>query len=128
MHSKKHIAVFDRDPDVLQSAKLVLSEKFKVTTLSNNNELINKLKEKVFDLIIADLRLLPICSKKFLERIKLIDPDIPIILMGVSVDESLFQEGIIKTYTDGVILKPFDIDELFKLIDRTLNNVAQNQV
>ncbi len=121
--SKKHtIAVIDDTEDILEALDIVLtSEGFKVVTSTTDvyiSDIINGKKE-LPDLILLDV-LLSGQDGRLLVRALKNEPDtakIPIVMMSAhpNVEKSIRESG-----ADDFLSKPFEIDDLIKVIKKNL--------
>lgn len=71
------------------------------------------------DLIITDMRMPIMSGLQFLERVRQIDPFIPVIIMTGYDDASIVQESL-TSGVEEIIMKPFKKEELNSTIDRAL--------
>ncbi len=82
---------------------------------------LDKLKNTSFDLIITDLKMPKVDGIAFMDRVKSMNCDIPIIMMTAHATVSTAVEAMRKGALD-YIQKPFDADEIIMLVDRSLEH------
>ena len=94
MEAKKILWV-DDEIELLKSHIIFLSEKgFEVDTTTNGEDAISLVKDKNFDLIFLDEMMAGMGGLETLSRIIEIDPNIPVIMITKSEEESLMDEAI----------------------------------
>ena len=82
---------------------------------------LDKLKNTSFDLVLTDLKMPKMDGIAFMDRIKSMNCDIPVIMMTAHASVSTAVEAMRKGALD-YIQKPFDADEIILLIDRSLEH------
>ena len=82
---------------------------------------LDRLKSTSFDLVITDLKMPKMDGIAFMDRIKSMNCDIPVIMMTAHATISTAVEAMRKGALD-YIQKPFDADEITMLIDRSLEH------
>jgi len=96
---------------------------YDVTVYQDPGRVLNHFKEKQVDLIISDLRMPTMTGMELLSEIRQLDSDLPFIIITgyANIDDAI--EAVRLGATD-FIKKPFDMDELQILINRTLERQA----
>jgi CheY-like chemotaxis protein len=85
----------DDEIELLKSHIIFLSEKgFEVDTATNGEDAITSVKEKSYDLIFLDEMMAGMGGLETLSRIKLIDPNIPVVMITKNEAETLMDEAI----------------------------------
>lgn len=115
---KKHILVCDDDVGILDIISIILDEKgYAVIALSDSEQVVATVIHKKPDVILLDLSMPAISGDEITRRLKS-DPataSIPIIISSANKDtEKIAQEAGANNF----ILKPFDIEELEKMVDQ----------
>jgi len=101
---------------------LISKEKHKLTYISNGKDALKILENEHFNIVFCDI-IMPILSGvKILEKIKSSSPKTKVIMMtGKMLDGDLINE-IIKNKADGCLKKPFEINEVLKIIKEAEKN------
>ncbi|HTL47822.1 MAG TPA: response regulator [Verrucomicrobiae bacterium] len=120
--NRKKILVVDDEPDVLKFVKLRLeSQGYEVYTAENGETAIHVTKKIRPDLILLDIKLPLFDGYEVLRRVRG-DPELsetPIVL--ATADASVrVQEGSKLLDANSYLMKPFDSEEMFKVISREL--------
>jgi len=122
--NKKTILVVDDDVSVTASLTLLLKQyKFQVIKAHSPNEALDIIEQTTVDLILQDMNFTRSTTGEegmaLLQRIKTIQPDLPIILMTAWGSIALAVEGMRLGASD-FITKPWDNDHLI----RTINTIV----
>ncbi|MBU0993784.1 MAG: sigma-54 dependent transcriptional regulator [Proteobacteria bacterium] len=91
---------------------------------------IEKVKERYFDLILMDIRMIKVSGLKAMEQIKAINPSIPVIIMTAysSIETAV---DALKNGAYDYLTKPLDFEKLKLTIERATENMllkAENQL
>ena len=114
------ILIVDDDEDILFSAKVWLKNFYRCKTLNNPKKIIPALTEDVFDVILLDMNF----RKGFengqdglywMNEVKEVSPDIPIILMTAYGEVELAVEAL-KLGASDFILKPWNNENCMPLL------------
>jgi DNA-binding response OmpR family regulator len=85
----------DDEIELLKSHIIFLSEKgYEVDTATNGEDAISSVKEKNYDLILLDEMMAGMGGLETLSQIKTINPNIPVVMITKSEEESLMDEAI----------------------------------
>ncbi len=118
---KPDIIVVDDEVDILKiTARSLESEGYNVEKATNGRVAMDKLKNKNFDLVITDLIMEGIDGIDILKYVKESKPAIPILIATASHDVKLAVKAI-NQGVDAYLIKPFDLNELFREVRRCLN-------
>lgn len=90
---------------------------YKVSDADDGSIAIEIVKQKSFDLILMDIRMLNVSGIEALEQIKIINPEIPIIIMTAYASVETAVSALKKGAYD-YLTKPLDFDELKITIER----------
>ncbi len=115
------LVIDDKESMRQMLAKTLESEGFEVDTARDGEGGLDKAKEKRFDLILTDLKLPKMDGLEVLSSIKDLDPEVAVIVMtAYGTIETAVQA--IKQGAFDFLTKPFDVDHLYVLIQRALEN------
>ena len=121
---KKIIMIVDDDPDIVgvttHCLQYLYPSEFMVLSANNGDTCLKILKSVTPDIILLDIMIPGINGWEIYDKLKMNQNwrDIPIIFLTARDDKTAKNTG--KLLGDGFIQKPFDIDELKKNIDKTL--------
>ncbi|MFH0733213.1 MAG: bifunctional response regulator/alkaline phosphatase family protein [bacterium] len=103
---KKKILWVDDEIELLKSHIIFLTEKgFDVITVTNGEDAITEVKEENYDLIFLDEMMPGLGGLETLAEIKEINPNIPVVMVTKSEEESLMNEAIGSKISD-YLIKP----------------------
>jgi DNA-binding NtrC family response regulator len=99
-----------------ETLKTILGERgYSVVTASTGSEALARVREKRFDIIFLDVKLPDIDGVAFFEQVKVIDPEVSVIMMTGYSETELMQKIISQgAYT--CIYKPFNVDRVVELV------------
>lgn len=100
---------------------------FKVTSFSDAESALDQLGRSHPDAIISDIRMPGMDGLKFLERVNLLYPELPVIIITAHSD----LDAAVSAYQGGAfeyLPKPFDIDEAVELARRAVQRVREQPV
>jgi len=119
MESNKLLWV-DDEIELLKSHIIFLSEKgFEVDTATNGEDAISLVKEKNYDLIFLDEMMAGMGGLETLSQIKVINPNIPVVMITKSEEESLMDEAIGGKITD-YLTKPVNPSQVLLVCKKIL--------
>ncbi|UCG28688.1 MAG: PglZ domain-containing protein [Bacteroidales bacterium] len=111
----------DDEIDVLKSHILFLEEKgFIVETANNGNDAIELVKEQEFDLIFLDENMPGLSGLETLKEIKIIAPNIPVIMITKSEEENIMEEAI-GSNIDDYLIKPVNPNQILLSIKKNID-------
>ncbi|MDD8012060.1 MAG: sigma-54 dependent transcriptional regulator [Acidobacteriota bacterium] len=115
------ILVVDDDRSLRNMLSFVLSkEGFQVVEAENGLDALKKLKGAKFDLVVSDIRMPDLNGIELLKRIKTHDPDLPVIMITAYAATHDAIEAM-KLGAEDYIMKPFNLDELKIIINKSLH-------
>jgi two-component system nitrogen regulation response regulator GlnG len=126
MTLQRHIWIIDDDDSirwVLQKA--LESANFRVTSFSNANTILDKLKNQEPDAIITDVRMPGIDGLELLSHLSTDYPELPVIIMTAHTD----LDSAVSAYQGGAfeyLPKPFDIDDAVEIAQRACDKKQAN--
>lgn len=119
--SKVNILIVDDEIDLCQSLSELLEEeeKYKVSIANSGKEVLVKIKEKIPDLVLLDIKMPEMNGIETLEKVKAIDKDILVIMLTAyqTVDSAVKS---MKLGAYDYITKPFEFEKLKISIKRAL--------
>jgi DNA-binding NtrC family response regulator len=117
MEEKASILIVDDDISLCKIMTLILGRKgYAVTTAQDGAEAIERVKEKAFDMIFMDIRMLPMNGVETYKRIKKIRPEAVVMMMTAYAVEDLVQEAL-QEGAYGITYKPLDIKRVITVIE-----------
>lgn len=119
MGNKAAILVVDDEYGVLQSFKMVLKDEHKVYLATTGTEALDLFNKNAVDLILLDILLPDINGLDLLEKFKELDSNMEIIMITAVKDIQTAIKAIRLGAYD-YIVKPFDVDEVLKVIKRAI--------
>lgn len=118
------ILIIDNDPDMVTLLSMLIREKTPYKTEATNNplEAIEMVKKNGFSVVIAEMKMPVLDGIELLEAVKLIDEDIPVIIISAygTVESAL--EAMHKGAFD-YMTKPFRKEQILYAIDNALKLV-----
>ncbi|MBF0505764.1 MAG: response regulator [Nitrospirae bacterium] len=110
--------IVDDDPQVLESASLLLNEfGYSTITCGNSLEAVSRFQEVAVDVVLTDIMMPGLSGINLLEEIRAVDPEMPVILMTGYADLDKAIEAIKKGAFD-FIIKPYKPEQLTNSIER----------
>lgn len=109
-------------------AQIIEDEGWEAIVLREGTTAYERVKQEQPDLVILDLRLeQPDAGWKVLEMVKL-DPEtshIPVIVCSAAMDDLRLREDWLADHGVTTLLKPFDIDDLYRYVQEALDAVSR---
>ena len=127
MDSKKHILVVDDELSMREFLQIFLERKqYRVSTAESAEEALAVFEEHEFDLVLSDLNLPGMNGIDFTKTLKQLagaeKKVVPVILITAFGTATSAVEAMKQGASD-YVLKPFDNDELLRIIERVLGEV-----
>ena len=99
-----------------ETLKAILEERgYRVVTAETGAEAVTRVKEKHFDIIFLDIRLPDIDGAQIFEQMKVIDPEVAVVMMTGYSEEQMVKRAISQgAYT--CVYKPFDVEKILTLV------------
>lgn len=116
----KTILAVDDESSVRQSYRIMLSERFRVLLAENGRTGLELLEKHHVDLILLDLTMPEMSGMDFLERLSQRGENIPVIVVTAATSVAA-AVGAMKLGACEYVMKPFDVDEVLLLVQRTLD-------
>jgi DNA-binding NtrC family response regulator len=120
-HPQKTILLADDDANLRRVLEFQLQEAgYTVTTASDGAEALQMFSENDFDSVITDLRMPKLSGLEFLEKIKAVNSEIPVIVI-TAFGEVETAVAAMKAGAFDYINKPFNRDEILLTLERALS-------
>jgi two-component system response regulator PilR (NtrC family) len=114
------ILVVDDDLSIRKMLTIVLKETgYTVMDADSSESALKLLKSDTFDLVISDIKMPGISGIELLKKIKAINPDVPVIMITAFASANDAVEAM-KLGAEDYITKPFNLDELKLIIEKSL--------
>src|SRR5258706_11869082 len=117
------VLVVDDDPGVRESFRLILEDHYDVTDVPDGPTALDVVRTSTVDLVLLDIRLPGMDGIEVLERIKVLDEGIEVILV-TAVKTVRTAVDAMKLGAFDYLTKPFEEDELLSLSRRALERRA----
>ena len=115
------ILIVDDEGSIRRTLRDILEfEKFKVTEAANGNECIQKVGKQKFDVVLMDIKMPKMDGVEALERIKILSPDTPVIMISGHADIDTAVDTVKKGAFD-FISKPPDLNRLLITVRNAMN-------
>ncbi len=117
-----HILWVDDEIDILKPHILFLEQKnYQVTPCSNGNDAIELVKETTFDIVFLDENMPGISGLETLNEIKVIHPNLPIVMITKSEEEYIMEEAIGSKIAD-YLIKPVNPNQILLSLKKNLDH------
>jgi DNA-binding NtrC family response regulator len=121
MADKAKILVVDDEVSIVEVLKALLTrEGYTVTTASDGEEALSRLREEKFDLMISDIRMQPMNGITLLRKARELQGHLAIIMITAYATVETAVEAM-KCGAFDYVCKPFKIDELILTVQRALS-------
>ena len=122
MMQKVEILWVDDEIDHLKSQILFLEKKgYSIQTCNNGSEALDMIREKDFDIIFLDEMMPGLSGLETLTEIKKILPNIPVVMITKSEEESIM-EGAIGSKISDYLIKPVNPNQILLSLKKNLEN------
>ena len=123
MNNKSDILVVDDDSAHRTMLKTLLSGwQYNIIEADDGSTAIEKVRERPFDLVLMDVRMLKVSGLEALDEIRAFNPAIPVIIMTAYSSLETAVEAIKKGAYD-YLTKPLDFDKLKIIIERAMEHI-----
>ena len=121
MARKIHILWTDDEIDLLKPYIMFLEEKeYKVTTCTNGVDALKLVEEEDFDLIFLDENMPGLSGLETLERIKILTPSTPVVMITKSEEEDIMDEALGGKISD-YLIKPVNPKQILLTIKKNID-------
>ena len=122
--SKERILWADDEIDLLKPHILFLQNKgYEVETVTNGRDALDALNNQIFNLIILDENMPGISGLEALQRIKILQPNVPVIMITKSEEEDIMNQAIGSEIAD-YLIKPVNPMQILLSIKKNLHSDA----
>ena len=122
--SKERILWADDEIDLLKPHIIFLQNKgYEVETVTNGRDAIDALSSQIFNLIILDENMPGISGLEALQRIKIMQPNVPVIMITKSEEENIMNQAIGGEIAD-YLIKPVNPMQILSSIKKNLHSEA----
>ncbi|MBR5725993.1 MAG: PglZ domain-containing protein [Muribaculaceae bacterium] len=122
--SKERILWADDEIDLLKPHIIFLQNKgYEVETVTNGRDAIDALSNEIFNLIILDENMPGISGLEALQRIKIMQPNVPVIMITKSEEENIMNQAIGGEIAD-YLIKPVNPMQILSSIKKNLHSGA----
>jgi len=126
MKKKKSILVVDDDIAHRTMLRILLDWEYEISEADCGSIAIEKIQKTHFDLVLMDVRMPEIDGIEALDKIKALNPGIPIVMMtAYSSNETAVKA--LKKGAYGYLTKPFDFENLRLTIESAVKNSNTNR-
>ena len=116
------ILVVDDENSMCEFMKIMLGkEGYDVDAEQDGHRAVERVSEKPYDLVIADLMMPQMSGLELMEEVKSTHPDLPFLVMIAFASVETAIEALKKGASD-YVTKPFKVDEIKLTIQKTLEN------
>lgn len=115
----KTILAIDDEPSIRESYRIILSENYRLLLAENVDDAFKYIEERNVDLLLLDISMPGISGLDMLEMLRERGDDVPAIMVTASNSVDMAVKAI-KLGAHEFVIKPFDVDDLILLVDRTL--------
>jgi DNA-binding NtrC family response regulator len=113
------VLIIDDDPHLLEAYTVLLEDEFQVLTATTGEAGLACLHREAIDLLLLDLRLPAMDGLDVLQRVKMIDAQVPVIVITAR-DEARCAAAAFKLGAVDYLVKPVDIHTALPLLRQTL--------
>jgi DNA-binding response OmpR family regulator len=117
--SMRRILLIDDEPAMRQVISLLLRPYLQVDTAPGVDEGVTRFQASPPNLVLIDLAMPGKNGLDGIKELRLLDPDIPIIIVTGSGDRSQIETGL-EAGAQGFVEKPFDIEQLLAVINENI--------
>ena len=122
--SKERILWADDEIDLLKPHIMFLQNKgYEVETVTNGRDALDMLSNQIFNLIILDENMPGISGLEALQRIKILQPNVPVIMITKSEEEDIMNQAIGSEIAD-YLIKPVNPNQILLSIKKNLHSDA----
>lgn len=122
------ILIVEDEEAVLQSLSNIISRRYSnVFTAKNAQNALAIFRDKKIDMVITDIRMPGMDGITMLHKMKLIKPNLHRIVMSAYSDAEYFLRAI-DLAVDGYIIKPFLKEKIIEAIEKSTQNIMNEQV
>ncbi|MBO0778970.1 MAG: sigma-54-dependent Fis family transcriptional regulator [Ktedonobacteraceae bacterium] len=122
-----NILIVDDEPYLpLQFARFLKKHGYEVSVASDGESGLREIQQTTFDLVLLDLRLPRLSGLEVLNRVRELDPDLPVIILTAH-GEVQTAVAAMKAGAVDYLSKGFDLDQLLLVVQRALGTSAMSR-
>jgi CheY-like chemotaxis protein len=111
----------DDEIDLLKPHILFLQQKgYDVTTVNNGADAVENVRNNFFDIVLLDENMPGVNGLAALQKIKEIDPSLPVVMITKSEEEHIMEDAIGSKISD-YLIKPVNPNQIFLSLKKNLN-------
>ena len=126
MKKKKSILVVDDDIAHRTMLRILLEWEYEISEADCGSIAIEKVQKTPYDLVLMDVRMPEVGGMEALDKIKSINPEIPVVMMTAYSSNETASKALEKG-AYGYLTKPFDFENLRQTIKRAVKARNTNQ-
>ena len=115
MNNKKSLLIVDDDIAHRTMLRILLDWEYDIFEADDGFTAIDKVRERSFDLVLMDVRMIKLSGMDALDKVKELSPGTPVVMMTAYWTETAADEARQKGAFD-YLAKPFDFDHLKQTI------------
>ena len=118
---EERILIVDDEPLVTDLlARYLKAKGYACETAGNGEEVLSKVREKAFALVLLDIRMPGMGGIELLKEVKALDPDVAAVMVTAVRDEDITVTAV-RLGADDYIVKPFDLEEVAISVQKALD-------
>ena len=118
---EERILIVDDEPLVTDLlARYLRGKGYACETAGNGEEVLSKVREKAFALVLLDIRMPGMGGIELLKEVKALDPDVAAVMVTAVRDEDVTVTAV-RLGADDYIVKPFDLEEVAISVQKALD-------
>jgi CheY-like chemotaxis protein len=111
-----HVLIVDDDPDIVAVIRMTLDDEgYSIATANNGVQALERVQERRPEVVLLDLTMPVMNGWQFNDRLREIEPHIPVIFMTAAFRARAEAEA---HHAAGFLAKPFDVDDLIDTVAR----------
>jgi DNA-binding NtrC family response regulator len=112
----QHILVVDDEPGIREFMAAALDEVgFEVETAANGREALDRIAEERPELVLLDLQMPVMSGWEVLTQLQMANVDVPVVCMTAG---DRCKAEVVRHHAAGFIAKPFELGELYDIVER----------
>jgi len=117
---KKKILIADDEPNIIKLLQLILNKEFNVDAATTGEELVEKVQQSEYDLIISDVIMPKLSGWKSIKKVRELGFNTPVIFNSGLVKDKELYETLKPVGPSMFILKPFEKEKLLSAVKQLL--------
>ena len=119
---KERILLADDEEYITEALTILLEDSgYQVDAVKNGEEALNKLCHQKYDLLITDIVMPHLNGAELIEKIRLLNPDIPVMVVSGKLNEPLIDE-LKESGVQYILPKPINPSRFRKTIEKIFRN------